>query len=66
MPDLFISSVSDLLQFSDEIVDHQSFFELVLVIIQIDVKFAPPGGDEPLHALLRKPQKVVSSVHWMT
>lgn len=46
MTDLLVGSVSDLLQLSDEGVDHQRPLQFLLVIVEISVKFTPPGGDK--------------------
>lgn len=54
MTDLLVGSVSNLLQLSDEGVDHQRPLQLLLVIVQISVKLAPPGRDETFSVKLRK------------
>lgn len=43
MTDLLGGSVSNLLQLSDEGVDHQRPLQLLLVVVQIAVKLTPPG-----------------------
>lgn len=53
MTDLLVGSVSNLLQLSDEGVDHQRPLQLLLVIVQISVKLAPPGRDETFSVNLR-------------
>lgn len=40
--DLLVGSVSNILQLSDEAVDHQRLLQLLLVVVQIAVKLAPP------------------------
>lgn len=40
--DLLVGSVSDILQLSDEAVDHQRLLQLLLVVVQIAVKLTPP------------------------
>lgn len=46
MTHLLVGSVSDLLQLSDEAVDHQRPLQLLLVSVQISVELAPPGRDK--------------------
>lgn len=48
MTDLLVGSVSDLLQLSDEGMDHQRPLKLLLVTDQISMKLTPPGRYEAL------------------
>lgn len=54
MTDLLVGSVSDLLQLSDESMDHQRPLQLLPVTVQISVKLTPPGRDEALGIKFRK------------
>lgn len=40
--DLLVGSVSNILQLSDEAVDHQHLLQLLLVVVQIAMKLTPP------------------------
>lgn len=53
MTDLLVGSVSNLLQLSDEGVDHQRPLQLLLVIAQISMKLTPPERDETFSVKLR-------------
>lgn len=54
MADLLVCSLSNLLQLSDEGVDHQRPLQLLLVNVQIAVKPTPPGRDETFSVKLIK------------
>lgn len=55
MTDLLVGSVPDLFQLSDQGVDHQRPFQLLLVSVQISMKLTPPVKDETFSGELRKP-----------